>query len=159
MNNFNYCLSIGEKTQEVIKQHLAARGHEIEDVSLNTEYQKKDIDFIVRKGNKFCTLEVKSDTKMHQTGNFFFELSFERKTGERPGWFQYCEAQFVCFYDGIAGRGYILDFNKTKKYLDNHGVCRKWWNNTDSCYGWAVLLSIAEAEEAELVAYEWLTED
>ena len=76
MNNFYNSLAIGKQAEEAVKAHLEKRGITVIDVSNIKEYQKIDVDFLLRKGNQETTLEVKHDRKLHKTGNFFFECGF-----------------------------------------------------------------------------------
>ena len=69
--NFDFCLSVGATAEELVKEHLAARGHKITDVTQDKDYQTKDIDFLLDNGNEKTTLEVKSDSKISRNGNFF----------------------------------------------------------------------------------------
>lgn len=153
--NFDFCLSIGATVEELVKEHLAARGHNIIDVTQDKEYQTKDIDFLLDNGNEKTTLEVKLDSKISRNGNFFFEEGFDRKSGFRKGWFRYCEADYICFYDSSIATGYILDFAKAREVVKEQGNQMHWFNNTDNCTGYAYLLPVGVARENDLIVYEW----
>jgi peptidyl-tRNA hydrolase len=58
----------------------------VEDVSDNKEYFDKDIDLIAVSGNEKLLVEVKSDSRMNNTGNAVIELVSNYATG-RKGWF------------------------------------------------------------------------
>lgn len=155
MNGFNYCLSIGNRTEDIIFNYLKGRGHEVISVTDDKEYQKKDIDCLLEHDGVKATLEIKSDTKMHNSGNLFFEEGFDRVSGFRKGWFNYCEADFICFYDGIADCGYMVDFRKAKEIIKAAGRKVSWFNNTDNCTGYAYLLPIGTSKKEGLIAHEF----
>lgn len=155
MNGFQYCKSIGQKTEEAVIRYLEHRGHIVQDVTGEKEYQKRDIDCLLEHEGQKASLEIKSDSKLHSSGNFFFEEGFDRKSGFRKGWFNYCEADFICIYDSIADCGYILDFRKAKEVVKEKARKVTWYNNTDGCIGYAYLLPIAVAKKGGLIAHEF----
>lgn len=154
MNSFEFCKQIGLEKQKAVKSYLEKRGHKVNDVSENKEYQDKDIDFLLTSPTgQTCSLEIKSDSKIDKTGNFFFEVSFNRKTGTYPGWYQKCKADYICFVNN--NKGYILNFSATKKAIaEGLGESRKWYNYTDECYGNAILVNTKEAQAAGLIVKE-----
>ena len=72
MNSFYQQKSFGKNYEQVVKQHLQKRNIEVIDVAENSEWQKKDIDFIIQKEGKTASLEIKADSRIHSTNNFFF---------------------------------------------------------------------------------------
>lgn len=97
--NFNNDLAIGKRGEKLVIAALANRGHKIEDLSDNREYQRKDIDFrISNTEGVSITLEVKNDIRSNQTGNVFIE-TYNRNNVSRggDGWLCYCEADYLCF--------------------------------------------------------------
>lgn len=165
-NNFNIKLSKGKMTEGIVKKHFEdVIGFNVEDVSEDKTYQKKDIDFIISTKDKRnqLTLEVKNDDRIHCSGNLFFEIGFDRKTGFCAGWWSKSEANAICFYDSVVKRGYIIDFERTKqlKALVDMGKEKQifeykcFWNKVDNCWGRAWLLKLNTAREYNLIIYEW----
>lgn len=153
MNNFEYSLSIGKRIESYLEQFLCAKGHTVINHSEDKNWQDIDTDFEVRCREQSTTLEVKADSKIHQHNNFFFEEGFDRQTGYYAGWFTKCEAEHICFIDYVGGKGYILRFDK--ELIKAHSISRKWFNHTDNCYGYALLLNCDKARELGLIALEW----
>lgn len=151
MNNFDYCLSIGKSAEEYVADYLTSRGNKVEDVSYDPMYMSKDTDFLLYKNGAYTTLEVKHDSKMEITGNFFFEVGFDRMTGYKPGWFSKCAAEYICFVGNT--HCYIIKFDKD--VIAANAISRRWCNYTDNCFGDAYLLSIDKARELDLIAFEW----
>lgn len=155
MDNFTYCLQVGKETEQKISNYLENRGHNVTNVSDNKEYQRKDIDLLLEHNNRNASLEIKSDSKIHYTNNLFFEDGFDRKTGYYNGWLNYCEANYICFYDEIADLGYIVDFKQAKQILPSKARRKQWYNKTDDCIGYAYLLSLDVAKEEGCIVYEF----
>ena len=74
-----------------VSKTMREYGYEVNDVTKNPQYFDKDIDFIVRNPDtgKVTTIEVKSDSRMHDTGNLFIEFSNPRSK-EGKGWYCFC---------------------------------------------------------------------
>ena len=153
MNNFDITLSIGKKIERYLQNFLSSRGHTVIDHSEDKIWQDIDTDFEVRIKEQRTTLEVKADSKIHEHNNFFFEEGFDRATGYYKGWFDKCEAEHICFIDYVGGKGYILRFDK--EVIKANSISRKWYNRTDNCCGYALLLNCDRARELGLVAMEW----
>ena len=165
MDNFQVKLSKGKFTESIVKKNLEDKlGYNVQDVSDVKEWQDKDVDFIVSNANKSIhfALEVKNDDRMHQTGNFFFEIGFDRKTGFYKGWWYKCKAHALCFFDSVTGTGYILDFGKVKALKGKDELLgtglfeyKEFDNRVDECKGRAWLLNIDKAIENNLIVYWW----
>ena len=155
MNNFYNSLAIGKQAEEAVKAHLEKRGITVIDVSNIKEYQKIDVDFLLRKGNQETTLEVKHDRKLHKTGNFFFECGFFRGANYSAGWLKYCQAQYLCYYDTDTKHGYIIDFAETLPLLKQHAREVTFYDKADGKQGKALLLSVNKAKRLNLIKYEW----
>lgn len=157
MNSFQGTLAIGKKIEKYAISFLRSLGHTVIDHSDDKSWQNVDTDFEVRMREQKTTLEVKADSKIHEHNNFFFEEGFDRATGYYAGWFDKCEAEHICFIDYVDGKGYILRFDKA--LIKNNAISRKWYNRTDNCQGYALLLNCDRARELGLVALEWVIED
>ena len=118
MNSFELMNKQGLEVQEIVKKHLEGRGHKVTDVSQDRAYQKKDVDFILQKNGLTATLEVKKDKKLFTTGNIFIECGFQRGDYYSRGWIQYCEADYICYYDTTAAKGIVINRYKLLPLLE-----------------------------------------
>ena len=151
MDNFNTLLAVGKKTEDLVCDYLTTRGNTVINHTEDLDWQAIDTDFEVSKNGKTTTLEVKTDSRINQTNNLFFEVGFDRATGYYDGWFRKCEAEYILFYDSSAAKGYIIDFNK--EIIQKNSNYRRWYNRSDSCWGDAYLLPLMKAEQLGLVAH------
>lgn len=156
MNDFRKDLQIGKKGEFAVASYLATRNHQIEDVSDNQEYRDMDIDMIIRnpQGQK-CTVEVKSDKKIGDTGNFCIEECNDRETGVYKGWFYKCKADYICFYDYTTGRGYIVDWNKAKPQIKQKAQYTAFENRGDGGLSWVYLLPISVAKREGWITHSF----
>ena len=100
----------GREGELLFSQLMAARGNKIIDVSGNSDYFDKDIDFIITSalGNT-STFEVKYCQKIHYTGNLFLEIVNPRsKQWNGEGWWPHCQADYLVYGDAIARKFYII---------------------------------------------------
>ena len=108
MNGFQQQKSKGKQAEQIVKKHLQSRGIEVVDVAEVPDYQKIDIDFLIKKNGKTAGLEVKADYRVNKTCNFFFEAGAQRGDYVSTGWLFKCKADYVCIYDMVKRHGYIL---------------------------------------------------
>ena len=155
MNSFERMNIQGIRVQELVKQHLAARGHKIIDVSQNKDYQKVDIDFIVAKDGNRTTLEVKKDKSLFTTRNIFIECGFMKGNYYSAGWLKYCQADYICYYDTSRRRGIIVDRAKLLSLLDQ-GKEKTFYDKYDQKQGKAILLPLDIAYQNNAIVHEWL---
>ena len=64
MNGFQQQKSKGKQAEQIVKKHLQSRGIEVVDVAEVPDYQKIDIDFLIKKNGKTAGLEVKADYRV-----------------------------------------------------------------------------------------------
>lgn len=98
----------GRQGELLFSRKMRDAGYTVEDVSGNSEYWDKDIDFIITSpsGNK-RTFEVKWDTRINQTNNLFLETANRHSKGG-CGWFSFCQADFLAYGDAITKVFYII---------------------------------------------------
>lgn len=153
---FDDANSIGKQCEAYVKRYLTDRGITVEDFSDVPEWRAVDTDFrITNKQGQTATLEVKSDTNPHKTGNFLFELGFYRTTGYYKGWFDKCQADYLCFVDGIGKRGYILDYRKVKEEIQHYCFYKQYWVRRDNCFGDGCFVAICHARKAGWIVHQW----
>lgn len=111
---------------------LTNLGYDVEDVSDNRNYWFKDIDLICRKDGKTTTIEVKADSKINTTNNLFIETVSNEQT-KREGWFFYCEADYLFYYDTIDQYLYIINYDDLKQLnMDSYKTARAYDSNKTS---------------------------
>lgn len=98
-----------------LKKYLRAHGAEVEDVSNNPNYWKKDIDLIADGIN----IEVKWDGVLAATGNMYIETCSDT-VKNKPGWFNFCQADKLYYGDAQNKIFYIFDFPQLKEYVEAH---------------------------------------
>lgn len=132
-------IKIGESE---IKQLLRAAAYKVEDVSDNPQYWYKDIDLLVtnpRTGNT-AAIEVKRDTRISETGNFFIEYENPRSRGGK-GWFEFCEADFLYYIDAAAALCYVIKLDKLRRFIQENKTKLTKKQTTDDSKGYIVPLA------------------
>ena len=154
MTSFEIMNKEGLEVQEIVKTHLEQSGITVIDVSQDKEYQKVDIDFILKKYPQETTLEVKKDKSLYRTGNIFIECGFQRGNFYSAGWAKYCEADYICYYDTYRRRGLIADRPKLLSLLDK-GKKINFYDRVDNRTGIAILIPMKIAKENKAIVSEW----
>lgn len=158
--NFVDSLAVGAIGENKVAAHLKSRGHNIKDVTQDREYQKKDIDFLLSNAaGQTCSLEVKYDRNMNKTGNFLFELEKIYDGWESAGWFTYCEADYICFFDAIEEIGYMFDFHKGKELIPKNGEYKIFHDRKENNETEVYLLPIGTAKRLGLITYSFTAKE
>lgn len=121
-HNFENSKDVGEWGEKIIaawvKQQVLVT--DIQDLTKDTEYQKKDIDFLVS-CKRFpgvppqFTLEVKTDS--YNSGNIFYETVSNTETGT-PGCMVMTEANYVAYYLTAYKKVYFLNINLFRNWVE-----------------------------------------
>ena len=106
----------GRQGELLFKQIMAAGGYTVEDVTGNSEYWYKDIDFIITSPTTGLTksFEVKWDSKINRTGNLYLEITSAHSKGGK-GWYQFCQADYLVYGDAVAKVFYVIPFGELKE--------------------------------------------
>ncbi len=120
-----------------VKQTLRAASYLVEDVSNNPIYWEKDVDFLVtnpRTGNT-AAIEVKNDTRINETGNFFIEYENPRSICGK-GWFEFCEADYLYYVDSANAICYIIALDALRAFIQENKtkLARKQTNDCSKGY-------------------------
>lgn len=142
MNKFEEMNEKGKVGEAVIASYLSALGYKVTDVSGDAAYQKRDIDFII---NDEITVEIKTDYQIAATGNFLFEDVFHKDWGDVDGWFHYCDADYLCFYDIVSQKAYWLDVKVMRQVVPKRAEYRTYFTSGESCQKGCYLLDICAA--------------
>lgn len=96
--NFLKAKRVGNQGERLVANWMSRLGYQVEDVSMNPDYWKEDIDFLVAKGEEQMSLEVKTDQRMKDSGNVLIEMCVDVDEG-KDGWWKYCQATHLFFVD------------------------------------------------------------
>ena len=155
MNNFQCQKTRGKKAEQIVKEHLQSRGITVIDVAEMPEYQKIDVDFLIKKQGKTASIEVKGDYRISKTGNFFFEAGAQRGDYYSAGWLLKCPADYLCVYVMQNAHRYILDFPLTCSLLEQHAEQIIFQDKLDNKISKAYVLRIDLARKYKCIIYEW----
>lgn len=127
-------------------------GYTVKDVSGNTNYFDKDIDLVVTNTTGITkTIEVKADSRIADTGNFFIEYLNPRSKGG-AGWFRFCQADLLYYADMVNKVFYIFDFKALKGFIEENERELKSISTYDGSVGYALPL-VAVEEIVKVVSF------
>lgn len=155
--DFNITRSSGADGEELLKNFLIKKkGCQVINRANDPTYRAKDIDFeFTVNGKKWHTVEVKSDSRMAQTGNIVVEVAMYRKSGKVNGWLYYCEADYLCFIDMQSYKFYFFDWPKLQQLvLSGRWRFTKFNNGTDNCEGEVCKIPLTDLMKLGLIIYE-----
>lgn len=106
----------GKIGENLFKKMMQAQNYEVKDVSNDSSYWYKDIDFIITSPTSGLTktFEVKYDNRINQTNNLYLELTNVHSKGGR-GWYEFCEADYLAYGDACAQCFYIIPLAALKE--------------------------------------------
>ena len=108
----------GRQGELLFKRIMEQRGYKVIDVSNNPAYWNYDIDFVITSPATGATknFEVKWDTRIHNTGNLYLELTnVHSKQWNGEGWFKHCQAEYLVYGDAQAQVFYVIPFQQLKE--------------------------------------------
>ena len=141
--NFYTDLDYGKRGEKMVELALTAKGNKLIDVSGDLEYRRNDIDFVVERKRDTITLEVKSDFRSQDTGNFFVEYQNNNNIGHNfEGWYSYSQAQYICFVQQERHKAYIVLFDELARDIEKNNYRRARSNNS-----WGFLVPIENIVE------------
>jgi hypothetical protein len=113
--DFESSLELGKKSEKLFEQWLMKHYKRYANVSLDVEYQKKDIDFITNKES----FEVKSNLNNAKKGKGGLFFWVEMESGNNDGWWRYCEADYFAFFSEDGGKFILLKHDrKFRNFID-----------------------------------------
>lgn len=104
--------------EQLFKQRMENGNYIVKDVSGDSEYWSKDIDFIITSPTtgKTKTFEVKWDSHINKTGNLYLELvSTTSKLWNGDGWWPHCQANYLVYGDAYYKKFYIIEMDKLRE--------------------------------------------
>lgn len=114
--NYQYYFQYGEM---LAKQCLLAGGYTVIDRRDSPYYWAQDIDMTAYKDNFSADIEVKWDTKIHNSGNLFFELLTNIDKNEL-GWASYTTSDYIWYGDAQELIFYSFRAEDMRDFLKNH---------------------------------------
>lgn len=100
-----------------VKEYFKRKGIKVVDLEGNKLYQKKDVDFILKKGSKRMKVELKSDTYIPR--NFYIE-TVSNVGKNTKGCFLYTESDFILY--GFVNHGifYMIPTVKFQEWFSKN---------------------------------------
>ena len=129
MTDFYSDNQVGKTGEAAVAAALKAKGHTVEDVSNIYEWQRKDVDFILRRNSSSTTLEVKNDVKSNTTGNVYVETYCQENYSRGgAGWYHYCQARYIAFVQMRKQKAHIILYDDLVNLIDTHNYNKldKW---------------------------------
>lgn len=122
---FEESLEIGEIGEYAFYEYMNYIDSDIDVVDVRNDkiYQAKDIDYLVYSDNEdMYSVEIKTDClvgkmKVSKYRRFFIEDVQNIRIGS-DGFFRYCEADILAYYDSIKELMYLVDWNDLKDYIN-----------------------------------------
>ena len=151
MANYNGMMvarRVGDVGEAVSKSILEACGFQVQDVSRNPDYYEKG-DLIATKNGKSYFIEVKTDTRAHETGNLVVEL-ISNVEAKRTGWFNYCKCDKYFFYLAKSNELIIVDRLELRKCGCYMNTCETEQNDNHIAYKTGVIGKISISKVKEL---------
>lgn len=111
----------GKKGEALFRQIMQNKGYIVDDVSNDSSFWDKDIDFIVKSPytGDVKSFEVKYDYCINRTGNLYLELTSIYSKGGK-GWFQFCEADVLAYGDAQTDTFYMIDMQQLRDRVSQH---------------------------------------
>ena len=108
--------SNGKAGEQLFQQIMQQQGYTVQNVSDNSDYWYRDIDFLVTSPTSGLTksFEVKWDSKIRTTGNLYLELSNVHSKGGN-GWFKFCEADYIAYGDAKQRLFYVIPLSQLRE--------------------------------------------
>lgn len=100
---------------------LAKDGWIVEDVTKDSYYYDKDIDFLIQKNQQQFSIEVKWDSRIGDTGNMFIETYTDLDNCIK-GWFSFCKADYLFYGDSQNQIFYVFSVSDLRQFIDSNSM-------------------------------------
>ena len=123
----------GKYGEQLFSQEMESRGYKVVNVSNDSTYWDKDIDFIITSPSSGLvkSFEVKYDDRIKDTGNLYLELTNVHSKGGQ-GWYKFCQADYLAYGDARGGIFYIIPLADLRARVDQKKLGRLARCGTDS---------------------------
>lgn len=106
--------------EQLFKQLMQQRGHTVEDLTAQKEFQIQDIDFKITSPSGITKFfEVKYDSKINTTGNLFVEF-FNAHNYAGLGWYEFCKANYIAYGDAHTNTFYCFLLEELRQLVSSH---------------------------------------
>ncbi len=143
--NFWNDLDRGKVGERIFCNVVADKGYEIFDLSNDKAYQKKGVDFRIKKDSKEILVDVKTDYIMHKTGNIFLET----QDGPRVGWAKKTMADLIFYIDYNSNTVYVLEWSSCAAKMGELRTVT--FYNQDGVRMEGALLPVSKLDELQIV--------
>jgi len=145
--NFETMLDEGRITSLRLQEYFRSKGYKVINRFNDEIAQSIGVDFEIYDPKRWLfRVEVKSDNRIHETGNLFIEHKTVRSTKTSKGWMHYCLSDYICYHDSVNDIGYLIDWRKMREEAAGFPQVR--FNNTyDECIGYGYLVPVETAKE------------
>lgn len=133
--------------EQLIIRFLEHAGALVTDLTNEPEFWAQDIDLIAQKGDKTTKIEVKTDTRISSTKNFFIEIENPRSNGGE-GWFCFTKADLLYYLDSQNLIVYIFKMDRLKDFIERNQKYLEKKYVYDGAVGFLIPLSIAPFHSA-----------
>lgn len=139
--NFFNDLERGKPGEQIFVRVAEELGYKVDDLSDDKHYQKKGVDFRINDTNRSLLVDVKTDYRMHKTGNIFLELA----DGPREGWARKTKADLIFYIDYYNDVAYVLDWNTAASVMGQLRTVN--FPNQDGVWMCGALLSVSSMND------------
>ena len=110
----------GKLGESLFSQLMSAKGYTVKDVSNDSRYFSRDIDFIITNPTGATrTFEVKWCEKIHKTENLFLEIINPRShQWSGQGWWKHCQADYLVYGDAVNRKFYIIPLLELRERVE-----------------------------------------
>lgn len=119
MHIFKEDNEIGKRGEQIFSRFLDKLNLPYRDVSDFPDYQKQDVDFIVRFGQDDVKFEVKNDTRIASTRNIFFE-TMSNVDYATDGCFNKTKADVMVIVSESERRLYMISSDSLKRFVEEN---------------------------------------
>lgn len=116
-HSFQQSKKVGDAGEAALDRCFSKK-FDIEDVDLTQQKLGWDRVFVHKERGTRASVEYKTDTQSHKTGNAFIEIWSNKESGKR-GWAYTTTAQWLYYYVLGTQEVLIIDVAKFKLYLEN----------------------------------------
>lgn len=116
--SFSKDLSLGKIGEQIVINHLKSYRNieDVRDISNSKRGIDEDVDLeLVYKDGHISTLEIKTDTMAHRTGN----IAYEELSHKNPGCFARTTADHILYFLIETGEAYVLNPQKFRNLISN----------------------------------------
>lgn len=117
VHSFKESKRVGDAGEAALDIHFSSK-FDIEDVDMTQQKLGWDRIFTHKERGTRASVEYKTDTQSHKTGNMFLEIWSNKESGKR-GWAYTTTAQWLYYYVLGAAEVYIVSVPQLKLYLES----------------------------------------